>query len=93
MWRYGGKYIVGGYWSANALKFKLPNSLDRDHIFDRHQHTRADQYLTRFGFVAEPGGDIGHCTDGGVVEASLETNGAERGIPVRYADAKPDLMA
>jgi hypothetical protein len=53
--RYSGENIVGRRGTADALKFKLANSLDRDGILDRHQHARADQNLTGFGFVAEVG--------------------------------------
>ena len=93
IWGRGGENIVGGYGSANALEFKLPNWLDRDGILDRHQHARADQNLTGLGFVAQPRCDVGHRPDGGIVEASLEADGAERRVSVRYADAKADLVA
>ena len=93
IWGHGGENVVGCYGSANALKFKLPNRLDRDGIFDRHQDTRADQNLTGLGFVAQPGCNVGHRPDGGIVETSLEANGTERGISVRNADAEADLVA
>jgi hypothetical protein len=32
--------------------------------------------LTGLGFIAEPGSDIGHCPDCGIVESSLEADGA-----------------
>jgi hypothetical protein len=81
-WGQGGDNIVGGDGSANALEFKLPNRLDNDGVFDRHQNTRANQNLTGLGFVAKPGCDIGHRPDGGIIEPSFEANGAERGISV-----------
>ena len=87
-----GEDIVGRYGSANALEFKLANWLDGDGVFDRHQDTRANQNLTRLGFVAQPGCDIGHRPDGGVVEPSFETNGAQRRVSVRNADAKADIV-
>jgi two-component system, NtrC family, sensor kinase len=37
--------------------------------------------------------DIGHRPDGGVVKAPLEADGAQRGVPMRYADTKTDLVA
>ena len=88
----GGNDIVGRYGSANALEFKLPNRLDSHGIFDRHQDTRAYQYLTGLSFVAEPRCNIGYCPDRGVVEASLESDRPERGISVRNADAEADLV-
>ena len=42
--RCGGKDVVSRDGSADALKFKLPNRLDSDGIFDRHQDTRTDEY-------------------------------------------------
>ena len=67
---------MGCYGSADALKFKLPNCLDRDGILDRHQDAWANQNLTGFGFVAEPRSDVGHRSYGGIVKAPLEANGA-----------------
>ena len=53
-WGQGGDNIVGGNRSADALEFKLPNRLDGDSVFDRHQHARANEYLTGLGFIAKP---------------------------------------
>ena len=92
-WGQGGDNIVGGDGSANALEFKLPNRLDGYGVFDRHQNARANQNLTGLGFVAQPGCDIGHRPDGGIVEASFETDGAERGMSMRYADAEAEVVA
>ena len=39
------------------------------------------------------GCDIGHRPDGGIVEASFKADIAERGISVRYADAKANFVA
>jgi hypothetical protein len=50
-WGQGGYDIVGRDRSANALEFKLPNRLDGYCVFDRHQDARANQNLTRLGFV------------------------------------------
>jgi hypothetical protein len=58
--------VISCSGSADALQFKLANCLDRDGIFDRHQHARADQNLSGFGFVAEPRSNVGHRSDGGV---------------------------
>src|SRR4029077_2853612 len=91
--RCGGENVVGDYRSTNALEFKLANCLDGDGVLDRHQHTRADQNLTGLGFVAEPGCDIGHCSNGGIVESPLEADGAQGRISVRYANTKADLVS
>jgi hypothetical protein len=76
-WRCSGEDIICGYRTANALEFKLANRLDSDGIFDRHQDTRADEYLTGLGFVAKARRDIGYRPNCGVVEPPLEADGAE----------------
>jgi hypothetical protein len=42
--------------------------------------------------VAKPRGDIGHGADGGIVEATLEADGAQRREAVRNAYAETNLM-
>jgi hypothetical protein len=79
--------------SANTLKRELPSGLDGDGVLDRHQNTRADQNLTGFGFVAKPGGNVRHRPNGGIVKTPFETDGAERGMSMRYADAEPKVVA
>ena len=61
--------------------------------FSTFVSTRAtDQDLPWLGFIAEPRGHIGYRPDGGIVEASLKANGAERSEAVRYADAEANLV-
>jgi hypothetical protein len=48
--------------------------------------------LSGLGFIAKTGGDVRHGADGGVIEASLKADGAERSKPVRYADAETNLV-
>src|SRR5262249_11440227 len=43
--------------------------------------------------IAKTRGDVGNGPDCGIVEAPLETDGAERGKAVRYANPKANLMA
>src|SRR5262249_15760124 len=57
-----------------------------------HQHSRADEDLTGLGFIAQPRGDVGYRADGGIVEASLEPDGAKRSEAVRNADAEANLV-
>ena len=92
IWGCGGNDVVGCHGSADALKFKLANCLDRDGVLDRHQHARANQNLTGLGFVAESRSDVGHSPDGGVVKTSLKADRPKRGISVRYANAEADLV-
>ena len=93
IWRCGGKDVVSRDGSTNALEFKLPNWLDGDGVFDRHQYARANQNLTGLSFVAQPGCDIGHRPDGGVVEASFEADGAKSGMSMRDAHAEAEVAA
>src|SRR5262245_44579824 len=93
MWRYGGKYIIGRHGATDALKGKIANCFDADRIFNRHQDTRTNQDLPGLGFVAKPRRDIGYRSDGGVIETSLKTNGAERRKSVRDTDAKTKFMS
>ena len=92
-WRQSGDNIVGGDGSADALKGKFTNGLDGDGVFDRHQNARTNQNLTRLGFVAQPGCDIRHRPDGGIVKTSFETDGAERCMSMRYANAEAKVVA
>src|SRR5271155_1120302 len=87
-----GNHIVRRQRSPDALERELTHRLDGDSILDCQQHPWANQDLTRLGFVAKPRGDIGHRSDGGVVEASLEADGAECGKAVRYADAEANVV-
>jgi len=87
-----GEYIVGGYGSANALEFIFAHRLDLDGVLDSHQYARADEYLSRLGFVAQPGCNIGHRPDGGIIEPPFETDGAERRKTVGDTDAKPNVV-
>src|SRR5262245_57907825 len=90
--RHGGKYVVSRHGTADALKRKIANWFDIYGIFNRHQDTRTDQDLPWLGFVAKPRRNIGYRSDGGVIETSFKTNGAERRKSVRDTDAEAKLM-
>jgi hypothetical protein len=62
-------------------------------VLDFRQHTSTDEDLSRFGFVAKTRGDVGNRPDGGIVEAPLEADGAERGKAVSYSDAETNVVA
>ena len=86
------EHIVRRQRPPDPLQLELTDRLDLDDVLDLHQHPRTDEDLTRLGFIAKRRGDIRHCTDGGIVEASLEANGAERSETVRNANAKANLV-
>jgi len=48
--------------------------------------------LPRLGLVAKPRRDIGYRPDGGIVEAPLVTNRAERSEAVRNPDAEANFV-
>jgi hypothetical protein len=76
----------------DPLQLELTDRLDLHGILDLHQHARANENLTGLGLVAKPRGDVRHRANGGVVEPSLEADGAERSETVRYADAEANLV-
>jgi hypothetical protein len=45
-----------------------------------------------FGFIARTRSDVGNGADGGIVEAALEADGAERCEAVRDANAEPNVV-
>jgi hypothetical protein len=61
-------------------------------VLDLHQHSRADEDLTRLGLIVQPRGDVGYRADSGVVEPTLEADGAERGKVMRNANAETNLV-
>jgi hypothetical protein len=49
--------------------------------------------LSGLGFVAQPRGNIGYRSDGRIIEAPLEADGAERGEAVRDADPEAYVVS
>ena len=72
----GSEYVVRRQWPPDPLQLKLAHWLDLHDVLDLRQHPRTNQDLARFGFIAKARGDVGHCADGGVVEAPLKADGA-----------------
>src|SRR5262245_15561344 len=91
--RYGGEYVVGRQGPTDTCELKFANGFDAYCILDRHQDPRTNEDLPGLGFVAQPRGDIGYRSDGGVIETSFKANGAKRGKAVRNADAKTDFVS
>src|SRR5271170_8278949 len=91
-WRSSGQYIVCRQWTPDTLERKLAHRLDLHCILNLRQHSGANQDLTRLGFVAKARGDVGYRSDGGIIEAPLEADSAERGKAVRYANAEANVV-
>jgi hypothetical protein len=52
----GADHIVRRQGPPDPLQFELTHGLDLHGVLDFHQHSRADEDLTRLGFVAKPRG-------------------------------------
>src|SRR5208282_6941402 len=89
----GSEHVVSRQGTTDTLERKLAHWLDGHGIFDRHEDTRANQNLTGLGFVAKPGCHIAHRSDGRVVEATLEADGAQGGKSVGDADAEANVVS
>ena len=87
-----GDHIVSRQRPPDPLQLELTDRLGRHRILDFHQHARTDEDLTRLGFVAKTRGDVGYRADGGIVEAPLEADGAERSEAVCNADAEANVV-
>jgi hypothetical protein len=48
---FGGEYIAYRQRTTDTLERKLAKGFDGDGVFDHHQNGRANQNLTRLGFV------------------------------------------
>ena len=90
---YGGKHVVSRQWPSDPFQLELTDWLDPHGVLDLCQYSRADEDLTRLGFIAKPRGNVGYRPDGGVVETSLEADGAQRGEAVRYTDAEANVVS
>jgi hypothetical protein len=85
-------HVVRRQRPPDPLQLELADWLNLHGVLDLRQHPRTNQDLPRLGFIAKPRSNIGYRPDGGVVEASLEADGAERGKTVRYADAEANVV-
>jgi hypothetical protein len=91
-WLYSSDDIVRRQRPPDPFQLELTNRLDLHGVLDLHQDSRGDQDLTRFGFVAEARGDVGHRADSGIIEAALEADCAERSEAVRDPDTEANVM-
>ena len=89
---YGSYHIIRRQGPPDPLQLELTNRLDLHGVLDLRQHSRADQNLPRLGFIAKARGHVRHRPDGGIIEAPLITNGAERSKAVRNPDAEANVV-
>ena len=87
------QYVVSRQRAANALECKIADWFDRYVFLNCYQDTGANQDLPGLGFVAKPRRDVGYRPDGGVIEASLKTDSAERGKSVRNPNAEANVVS
>src|SRR5262249_37641676 len=69
-----------------------PDSLDGYRRIDSQHNARTDEDLTRLGFVAKSGRDIGDRPNRRIIVAAFEANRAERRKSVRYANTKAKVV-
>src|SRR6185369_1253108 len=90
--RYCAKHVVRRQGSPDALERELTHWLNCYGVLDFNEHSRADEYLTRLGFVAKARRNIGYRADGCVIEPTLEADCAESGEAVRNTDAEANVV-
>src|SRR5262245_17150447 len=61
-------------------------------MLDLHQHSRADEDLTRPSLIAQARCHVRHRPYSGIVKSALEADGAKRSEAVRNADAETNLV-
>jgi hypothetical protein len=86
-------HVISRQGLSDPLQLELAHGLDRHGVLDLRQHPRTNQDLPSLRLIAKPRGNIRHRPDGGVIEASLEPDGAERGEAVRDANAEANVLS
>src|SRR5262252_3638722 len=87
--------IVSHHGAANPFERKLADRFNPHSLVNRQQNAWADENLTGLGFIAKSRGDVRHCPNRGIVEATLETDRAECREPVaqcRYQSLDHDRV-
>src|SRR5262252_3733929 len=79
--------------SAQALEGDVADGLDLDERLHGGGNPLREEDLARLRFRAQARGEVGHGTDGAVVEPSLEADGSEGGVAVGDPDAEVELEA
>src|SRR5262249_36279993 len=69
-------HVVRRQRPPDPFQLELADWLDLHGVLDLRQDARADEDLPWLGFVAKARGNVGHCTDGGIVEPALEADSA-----------------
>src|SRR5262249_9387069 len=86
------QHIVSRHRTTDALERELADRFHRYGLLNRLPNARADQDLTGLGFIAKSGGDIGYCSDCGIIETALKSNRAERRKTMCYADPEAKVV-
>ena len=89
---HGSDHIVRRQRPPDPLQLELADWLDLHSVLDFRQHPRTNEDLSWLGFIAKPRGNIGYRADSGIVEATLEADGAEGGEAVRYPNAEANVV-
>ena len=72
---------------------EVADRLGLQEVLDRRQETLRDQDLAGLSLATEAGGQVRHRSDGAVVPAPFEADGADRRVALGDADAEVELVA
>src|SRR6266540_5387789 len=78
--------------SRKALHLQLRHRLGLDPRLDGRVRALAQEYLTSFRLVAQPGGHVRDSAERAVVVAPFESNPAERRVPYGNPGAEAELV-
>src|SRR5919106_6040793 len=83
---------VRGHRAMDALQRERRHRCRVDQVLDGDVHALRDQDLPGLGLAAEASGDVRHGADGAIVPPAFEADGADGRVPLRDADAEPQLV-
>src|ERR1700735_2230432 len=90
---HGSNHIVRRQWPPDPLQLELADWLDLHGVLDLSQDTRTNEDLPRLGFIAEARGHVRYRPDGGIVEAALEADSAQRSEAMCNPDAETNVVS
>src|SRR5215216_3833542 len=85
--------FIGRHRPVKALQGEIADVICLDPRFEQSENALADQDLARLRLVAQPRREVGDATDGGIVEAPVETDLSQRRVTECNADAKTEGMS
>src|SRR5258705_2822146 len=89
--RFQTQDVVGADGTVEALQSQLADGLHLYQLFHHSQQAQRNEDLAGLGLAAETGGEVSDGADRSVVPATLEADGADRGVALGDADAEAEL--